>query len=392
MSLLWSNHKARKIMAYSINVTWTVGSILCPLLIFALFNTGSNPDPGTVVPSGTQVPESFLPHHIERVALNPVSDEGGSNSSLDGNATLNNGTVAGLDDQSGSNERSGVNSGDDTPHGAAVNHTDLLTRLRHIEYLYGFVGMIELSAGGAFAILYILLGPSFLRKDQVSMLSTKTNATMLGQPRCYGFGFIVLLTLFSCFYMNTEYFPRYLLSSLAVRNNNLSPAYGALMISAYEAGILVGRFMSMVSSCILSARIMLNIGLFMACSSFLLLLTALTLGDVVLYSAAFMIGVSVSNIYVHLFQWTCNYMVITSFVRWASVLGCILGCVVGLPIIGFLVKAIGYGVIAYMLLGASLGSTVIIVVLQVYAAAARPVVQMSDPTEEELRTFARTPT
>ena len=384
------------------SLTWILGNILCPVIIFLIFRHPVLMDPSALTSPATPAAGTHDPKLDVPVAMSfkaPWASPGPNNSLFkdsnlsdyqsggvgDGGGDVADGTVVGAVDDSGV---------DTAVNGSSNTYPDWrdgfsLKKIQNIVYIYGFVGIMEMSAGGTFAVLWILLKPSILRKDSVCVAGNKLAATFVGQPKCFGFGFVVLIIIFSCLFINTEFFPRYLLSSIAVHNNKLTVAYAALMVSCFEVGIVIGRIMSLVSSCILSARVLLNIGGFMACLSFLLLLCALQLGDLVMYASAVVIGASVSNVYTHLFQWACNYMVISSFVRWSYVLGCVLGCVIGLPVAGFLVKAMGYGVIAYLLLGASLCSVVLLVVLQVYAAAARPVMMINDPADEELRTFAR---
>ena len=285
---LWSGHRAREPILQGIHLIWSVGSTISPFIV-----------------------RPFLVE--EDINVNGTK--------CNVNSTSDNifGTELPSQDTTGSNITN-------------LCHDD--RDITQVRFAYMLVGSIVFLIAILYIIIYFLLGHHLLRSDIYQKHTKSVVQETTHQPRCFRFGFLVLIFIFYFVYLISEGIAGGYISLFVVEGLGWTVKRSALITSAFWGAHGVGRLLGVPISFVLTPKIMLYITIVLTCIGYITLLFVHVIGDTGVYIGVMLGGLGVSTIFPSMLLWVSNFLPSSSTVSAV----CLTGSSMGFPVVGGLLK------------------------------------------------------
>ena len=243
--------------------------------------------------------------------------------------------------------------------------------ITYVRYAFVLIGSIVLLIGFVYVVLYCALGHHLFRVERF-VTREKTPIREQEQPRCFKFGFYVLLFVFFLFLDVCEVVGGKYLAVFTVEELGWTVKSGALITLTFWAAHGIGRLIGVFTSFIISSRGMLYMALVLLCIGYITLLFAHVMGEIGVYVAIMIAGLGNATIFPSMLLWSSSVLSSSNAVSSVCLISSCLGIAAGYVIIGGLMDLLGYMSYVYSMVTCSVLALVTFIIMQVYAVASRP--------------------
>ena len=191
---------------------------------------------------------------------------------------------------------------------------------------YMVISSLVIVSGVVMGIIWCRLTPGNVRQTITRMQEKhiKDNNKMF---------FKICLILFTVvmvvFYVITEEITRNYIAVIAIKGFNWDVHLGAWLTSVFYAGMFIGRLASIPLSSIVHPWIMLASNFCLVVTSYILMLLADHMSDIVLWLSALLAGLGMSSTFASVVGQVSSYVHVTGFIMALFTIGCSLGAVIG---------------------------------------------------------------
>ena len=191
---------------------------------------------------------------------------------------------------------------------------------------YMVISSLVISSGVAMACIWCCLTPGNVIQERTRMQDkqVRDNNNMF-----FKVCLILFTTLMILFYLVTEEITRNYIAVIAIKGFNWDVHSGAWLTSVFYAGMFIGRLSAIPLSSVVHPWIMLASNFSLVMISYILMLLADRMSDIVLWGSAFLAGLGMSSTLASNLAQVSKYIQVTGFIMALFMTGTSLGAVFG---------------------------------------------------------------